>query len=160
METKYRRLFTAYYFLSLLFGISGILILVSGKKMSYGTFFEIYESVGFSGFSPLSYFLSAINVVIFLLSIILVVLICLKKIPKVLLIYPIYYVLRMVVWHLLLPSLISRVCLSLSFSCLPTQIFETCYLEMRTVLAGYEIIFDFIDMILPAYFIYWLYKKK
>lgn len=141
IENKYKNLFTGFYIFVLLSGIYNLIIRLFGLPISI-------KELSYTEFTLNEYILGSIPIILFLLSIALVILIFIKKLPKYHLIYPIYYILFFVIW-------INLVTILILYYYGP----YTIGLDILDRIQKYEVIFYFIDIIIPLYLLHKMYKK-
>ena len=153
MNKKYKKIFTIYYILPILSGIFWTIAILSGRRMLFD---KIYKAVsdGTLNLSISSYIFSIIEIIALIMSIALIILIFIKKLEKVNLIYPIYYIVWNIGWMIGLPLIVLYFC----YNNYP-PLSETCVLKNVVNLQGYDIIFYLINIILPLYLLDKLYKK-
>ena len=153
MNKKYKKIFTIYYILPILSGIFWTIAILSGRRMLFD---KIYKAVsdGTLNLSISSYIFSIIEIIALIMSIALIILIFIKKLEKVNLIYPIYYIVWNIGWMIGLPLIVLYFCYNNY-----TPLSETCVLKNVVNLQGYDIIFYLINIILSLYLLDKLYKK-
>ncbi len=145
MEKQYPKISVGYYVLMLFLGIYSLFFYFYNQN-SFVDQYHSYLLIGFSLLSSLIFFLSA---ALFILSLILIFLIFKKKLSKISLILPSYYVFYYFVWSFLITLLISWQAGSL----------ETSLLWVDK-LSKFDVLFYVLNIILPSYFLYCIYKKN
>lgn len=145
MKENYKRLFAGYYILILMLGLYNLVITVFGLT----NFIQSYQEYIANGFSIFNYFIFLLSSIIFISSIFLIILIYRRKLPKINLIAPIYYMFYYLVWSFLTVFLVRLYYGS-----------EIIAIETAINLSKYDIIFFILHIVLPSYFLYRMYKKN
>ena len=145
MERKYINIFRGYYIIILLLGGYSLFLYFYNQS----NFIENYNSYLSFDFSMLSYIIFLLSAALFISSLILIFLIFKKKLSKISLILPSYYVFYYFVWSFLITLLVSWQAGSL----------ETSLLWVDK-LSKFDVLFYVLNIILPSYFLYRIYNQK
>ncbi len=140
MKKKVNTYLLVFYALAIFSGIINIFLrIINSSKPS-----KSYPLI-FSGWTYFSIFYTLLLLV---LGIIVIVLVIKKKIQKIHLIYPIYYLIWYSVWIMFVPFFLS------------SYYGTIIALETLDSLIIYDALFYIVDIIVPSFFLFWLYKHK